>query len=180
MDLATTIDFTPARDQTELPYLIDTYSTMLYRFCRSLTYSKEDAEDLFQETWIFALRKPQKLQGAQNPQSVLCQAALALWKSQQRKYARRRRIAPEVPLDFAIESGEDLEAALLRRTETEFVRCLVAQLPDKFRIPLILYYTLEMGVADIAKTLNIPPGTVKSRLFSARQEIKKGWLAYES
>ncbi|MCL2828842.1 MAG: RNA polymerase sigma factor [Oscillospiraceae bacterium] len=180
MDLATAIDFTPAQDKADIPCLIDTYSTMLYRFCRSLTYSKEDAEDLFQETWIFALRKPQKLQMAKSPQSFLCQTALSLWKSQQRKYARRKRIAPEVPLEFAIDSGENLEEALLRRTETEFVRNLVTQLPEKFRVPLILYYTLEMGVADIAKTLHLPPGTVKSRLFSARQEIKKGLLAYES
>ena len=47
-------------------------------------------------------------------------------------------------------------------------------LPEKFKIPVILYYTIEMNVSDIALTLKLPAGTVKSRLFKARKLIKKG------
>jgi len=50
----------------------------------------------------------------------------------------------------------------------------VEALPEKFKIPVILYYTIEMNVSDIALTLKLPAGTVKSRLFKARKLIKKG------
>ena len=178
MELTRMMDCTPAQEKREIAYFIDTYSTMLYRFCRSLTYSIESAEDLFQDTWFHLLRKPEKLQTASSPQSFLCQAALFLWKSEQRKYARRKRIAPEAPLDTAIDSGQNLEENLLRQTEREFVQDLVENLPEHLRLPLVLYYTLEMDIAEIAKALDLPSGTVKSRLYYARQEIKKGWLEH--
>ena len=179
MDLADTMDFIPTQDRADISSFIDTYGTMLYRFCRKLTYSKEDAEDLFQETWYRVLQKPKKLRLAEHPQSYLCAAALYLWKSQQRKFARRKRLAPETPLDFALDSGQNLEGDLLRQAERRLVQDLVDQLPDKFRIPLLLYYNMEMDIAEMANILDLPPGTVKSRLYYARQEIKKGLLKHE-
>ena len=166
-------------NQPDVASLIDAHSTMLYRFYRSLTYTKEDAEDLFQETWITVLRNPNILQEAAIAKSILCKSTLYLWKSRQRKYARRNRIAPEQPLDFEIADNQSLEEEYLGKAEKELVQSLVNELPEKFRTPLVLYYTLEMSVAEIAKTLEISPGTVKSRLFYARQEIKKGWLEHE-
>ena len=180
MNIAAAVDFSPATDRADISCLIDTHSTMLYRFCRSLTYCKEDAEDLFQEVWISVLQKPEKLQFRENPQNFLCAKTLYLWKSQQRKYARRKRIAPEIPVDFAMDSGQNLEEAFLRQSDTEFVRRLVGELSDRHRIPLILFYNLELDISEIAKILNLPQGTVKSRLFAARQEIKKGWLKHEN
>ena len=180
MEVHTVADFISSSEKEDSACLVDQHSTMLFRFCRGLTYSKEDAEDLFQETWVTLLKKPNKLASTANPQALLCQVALYLWKSQQRKYARRNRIAPTSPLSFDLPSTQNLEQALLNQAEKEFVQHLVNQLPDKYRIVLILYYTLEMDIAAIAKTLKLPAGTVKSRLFTARKEIKKGWQTYES
>ncbi|MCL2627911.1 MAG: RNA polymerase sigma factor [Oscillospiraceae bacterium] len=165
--------------KSEITGLIDEHSTVLYRFCRSITYSKEDAEDLFQETWIIVLQKPLKIDIAKSPQSFLCREALSLWKSKQRKYARRMRIAPQTPLDFDISSGQNVEDDFLKQAEKEFVQGLVDKLPEKYRIPIILHYNAQMDIADIARTLNLPPGTVKSRLFNARQKIRKGVDKYE-
>ena len=153
---------------------MDEYGGSIYRFCRSLTYSKEDAEDLFQETFLRALEQPEKLNASDNPQSFLFSTAFFLWKSWKRKYARRRRLAPLEPLDDFVESGIDLENSYLIQEENEMVRKLVEALPDKFRIPTLLYYTVEMKVSDIAKVLNLPAGTVKSRLSKARRLIGEG------
>ena len=180
MDLLIISDAAPAHDRPDVACLIDMHSTMLYQFCRKMAYSKEDAEDLFQETWLRVLRNPYKLQQVGSPQSFLCATALSLWKSQQRKYARRRRIAPEQPLEFPVDSGQDLEESLIRHAEQEFVQALIDQLPEKFRIPLIMHYTLELDIAEISKALHLPPGTVKSRLFYARKEIEKGWKKHEN
>lgn len=179
MDIAET-DFVRTHDKTDIACLIEAHSTALYRFCRSMTYSKEEAEDLFQETWISALQKPEKLQAAESPLSFLCRIALYLWKSRQRKYARRKRLAPEISVDLAMDSGQNVEGDVLRQVEKEFVQSLVGDLPERYRIPLILFYNAEMSITEIAKTLGLPAGTVKSRLFCARQEIKKGWQKYEN
>ena len=51
---------------------------------------------------------------------------------------------------------------------------------EKLRLPVLLFYTAEMSVADIAAAIKCPEGTVKSRLHSARTEIKKKMEVYEN
>jgi RNA polymerase sigma-70 factor (ECF subfamily) len=158
--------------------LADEYAAVVYRFCRSLTYSKEDAEDLFQETFLRAFEQLPKIKVSANPQGFLFSAAIFLWKSQKRKYARRNRLAPAGTLpESAADGGAGLEDALLAEEETRVVRELVDSLPEKLKIPIILHYTNEMSVPDIASTLRMPAGTVKSRLFKARKLIEKGLVA---
>lgn len=154
--------------------LVDRYGGPVYRFCRSLTWSKEDAEDLFQETFLRTLEKPLTFQAAQNPQALLFSTVMFLWKSWKRKYARRSRLAPAGTLDETVPSGLDLEAGCLARDEAWQVRQLVNALPEKYKIPIILYYTLELDVAGIAETLGIPEGTVKSRLHKGRKLVARG------
>ena len=67
----------------------------------------------------------------------------------------------------------DTEEDIIKK-ETEYeVNLVVRKLDDKFRLPIIMYYTAQMSVDEIAKSLKIPKGTVKSRLHKARQIIKK-------
>lgn len=154
--------------------LMDEYGNSVYRFCRSLTYSKEDADDLFQETFFRAFEQQSKVSVSDNPQSFLFSTSLYIWKSWKRKYARRKRLAPVEPLDENIASSVEMEDAFIAREEIRIVRELVEALPVKFKIPIILYYTIEMSVPDIALTLKLPAGTVKSRLFKARKLVEKG------
>ena len=154
--------------------LVDEYSDSVYKFCRSLTYSREDAEDLFQETFFRAFEQLPKVYASDNPQGFLFSTAVFIWKSWKRKYARRNRLAPSAPLDETVASGVSMEDSYMAQEELRFVRELVEALPDKFKIPVILYYTMEMSVPDIALSLKLPAGTVKSRLFKARKLIEKG------
>ena len=166
---------------TESPYgiskalLVSQYNDAVYRFCLSLVYRREDADDLFQDTYTHALSKIDKINESKNPQSFLFATAASLWKSQKRKFARRNRIAPEVEWDDACDSGMDgMEEQVLAKEETLLVRRLVSILPDKMRIPVIMYYSAEMSVMDISEALKMPIGTVKSNLSRARVIIKKG------
>ena len=161
------------RAKVDTDALADTYGPMLYRFCRSLAFSKEDAEDLFQDTFLKALERPGKLLA--DPKGHLFSTALSLWRSRKRKAARRARIAPEGPLeDRDVPGGDDPEASLLAREEERRVRQAVAALPETYRLPLVLYYSMDMKVNDIARTLSLPAGTVKRRLHTARALVEKG------
>ena len=160
--------------------LAEKYGDALYKFCRSLAYSKEDAEDLFQETFLKAFERPDKISGQENPGGFLFSTALYIWKSRKRKYARRKRIAPIEHLDENIIGQINIEDEYAAREEIRIVRALVEALPEKFKVPVILYYSAEMDIKDIAKTLEIPAGTVKSRLFTARKIIEKGLIRLEN
>jgi RNA polymerase sigma-70 factor (ECF subfamily) len=157
--------------------LVDETGDSLYRFCRRITCSKEDADDLFQDSYLAAFSQMGKVAEAENPLGFLLSTAAYLNKSWRRKFARRNRIAPMTELFEETDSGPasaNAEDEYLASEEKRMVRRLTAALPDKYKIPVALYYTLEMGAPEIAKTLNIPVGTVKSRLHKARQIIAKG------
>jgi RNA polymerase sigma-70 factor (ECF subfamily) len=85
-----------------------------------------------------------------------------------------------VPVGELCENVPDntsLEDNFLAGEETRLIRDIVAGLPEKFKIPIVLHYTSEMSVPDIASVLGLPDGTVKSRVFKARKLIEKGLRA---
>jgi RNA polymerase sigma-70 factor (ECF subfamily) len=166
--------FQEETSRSRLADLVDEYGDSVYKFCRSLAYSKEDADDLFQETFLRVFENPHKINACDNPQSFLFSTVIFVRKSRKRKYARRNRIAPISALDETAASDDDLENGVIMREEARIVRNSVKSLPEKFRIPIILHYTMEMNVSDIARAMRLPAGTVKSRLFKARKLIEKG------
>ena len=152
--------------------LIENHGDGLYKFCLKLTYSKADADDLFSETILKVLQKPDKILKTEYPERLLLRMASYLFKSSQRKYARRRRLVPVVPLDEKVVDTVDVQTAVISNDVWQKLNELVDELPEKFRLPLIFYYTLEMSVSEIAKTLKIPDGTVMSRLKRGRERLK--------
>lgn len=112
-----------------------------------------------------------------NPKSFLISIALRLWKNKKRKYAWRMRIAGTESL--IEETVENLEAEncpveeMIQKEIQRQVRKAVAGLEEKYRIPVYLFYTVQMSVAEISKTLKIPEGTVKTRLYKARKLLKE-------
>ena len=154
--------------------IVNSYGDQIFNFCRKLTYSKEDAEDLCQETFMRIFEQMHKLNSSDNPRGFLFSTALYIWKSKKRTYARRNRIAPVQSLDDDMVSDMDVEHSIMAQENSRLVREIVHDLPNKFKIPIILYYSAEMDLPDIAITLKLPVGTVKSRLHRARKAIEKG------
>ena len=174
MEILRAIKVNQAISHDKFTALMDEYGNSVYRFCRSLTYSKEDADDLFQETFLRAFEQQSKVSVSDNPQNFFFSTSLYIWKSWKRKHARRKRLAPVELVDENIANNVEMEDAFIAQEEIRIVREVVEALPDKFKIPVILYYTMEMSVPDIALTLKLPAGTVKSRLFKARKLVEKG------
>jgi len=161
----------------ELEKCIDEFGTEIYRFCMKLCMDKENAEDLYQQTFLKALESDMELDWEQNPKALFFSFAYNLWKSEQRKNARRSTLVPCANFDEANEnelrSEENIEENIFRQELIVEINKIIENLPEKFRIPLILYYLFEQPVDEIAKEIKKPPGTVKSRLFKGRRLIKK-------
>lgn len=155
--------------------LVDEHGTAVYRFCHKLTRNQTDADDLYQETFLAALEKCHTIDQNRNPKAYLLSIAVTIWKNNCRKFARRQRLAPTVPLEEADQAQGrlDVEELVITADIHRSIRAITDDLGDKYRIPIYLYYTLEMDVASIADVLGIPSGTVKSRLHKARALIQK-------
>ena len=81
-----------------LETLIDLHGKAVYNFCRQLSFSREEAEDLYQETFLKAVEKIDKLEKFENPKSFFISLAISIWKSSKMKFVRRRRIAPRLSM----------------------------------------------------------------------------------
>ncbi len=164
-------------DAREIERCIDEFGTEIYRFCLKLCLDKADAEDLYQLTFLKALENEWTLDWEQNPKALFFSLAHNLWKSDRRKQARRSRIAPCSNLDDEMEtvlhSGESIEENFYRQELIAEVKEIIQMLPEKFRVPLILFYLSDCSIEQIAQIVKKPPGTVKSRLFKGRSLIKK-------
>lgn len=164
---------------TELEACITNYGTAIYSFCRQLTQNRQEADDLYQDTFLKATELSGKINDADNPKSYLLSVALLIWKNKKRKFAWRMRIAPMHPLsddlkeENAAPLGHSPEEQAIRQEEIQLVRQAVGRLPNRLKIPVLLFYMEDLPVAEIAILLNIPEGTVKSRLYQARKKLKK-------
>lgn len=161
----------------EIERCIDEFGTDIYRFCMKLCMDKSNAEDLYQQTFLKSLESEWTLGWEQNPKALFFSLAYNLWRSDIRKQARRSSIAPSINLDSENEnllySGENIEEDFFQQELIEETNKIIKSLPEKIRVPIILFYLSELSVEQIAETIKKPSGTVKSRLFKGRSLIKK-------
>lgn len=161
----------------EIEKCIDGFGADVYRFCLKLCPDKVDAEDLYQQTFLKALETEESLDWENNPKALFFSFAYHLWKSDRRKWARRNAIAPSGSFDEAEETvlhtEESVEEGYLQKELKVQIRQIMQTLPEKFQVPLLLYYLSDCSIEQIAAIIRKPPGTVKSRLFKGRTLMKK-------
>ncbi|MDE7425268.1 MAG: RNA polymerase sigma factor [Lachnospiraceae bacterium] len=165
-------------DMIQLEQCINEYGKEIYSFCSQITRNRQEAEDLYQDTFLKALELGEKIDYRRNPKSYFVSIALRIWKNRKRKFAWRKRIAGTVELvEEAVseESGKEgsAEDIVLEKEWKEEVKKAVDRLDEKYRIPVYLFYTLEFSIGQIGKIMKLPEGTVKSRLHKARKLLKQ-------
>lgn len=165
---------------TEISTLVSSYGKDIYNFCRQLTHNKEEADELYQDTFMKAIELCQKINAKNNPKSYLLSIALRLWKNHKRKTAWRNRIAPMESYqdestfeDISTELLKSPEYSILENEKKEMVLQAVKSLKENHQSVVYLYYTAEMSMKEIGVILNLPEGTIKSRLYKARINIRK-------
>lgn len=140
----------------------------LFRAAWALCGSRQDAEDLVQETYARVLAKPRFLR-SEDDLGYLLRTLRNTFLNQKRTESRRLRTAP-LPdeLDVVADPhATDPETAL----ETGEVYAAVAALPPDYRDVLVAVDVTGLSYKETAQALRIPQGTVMSRLYRARQQI---------
>lgn len=155
--------------------LITSLGDSLWTFCLRLTCNKFEAEDLYQDTMVKALELKDKIDFDRNPRAYIYSLAVSINKNRFRKILRRREIAPifHYDLNFIEDTREDIESKIIQDEERINIDRAINKLSEKQRAVILMFYMEELSIKDIAYYLNIPEGTVKSRLNAGRKILKE-------
>lgn len=151
----------------DLPVLVRQYSGLLYRYAFRLSGCAAEAEDLTQQTFLTAHRKLDQLRDIGQAKGWLC----AILRTTYLKNLRKRGSGQSVSLEGLPEvEGESIADPQL---DSEELNQLLNELPDEFRIPIILFCFQDFSYKEIADQLEIPVGTVMSRLARGKSHLRK-------
>lgn len=163
----------------ELAECIDQYGRDIYSFCRHLTGSVQEADELYQDTWLKTVELLEHLDCAGNIKSFCLSVSFRIWKNKKRKFAWRRRIAgmqdylDDERQEYLPDESPTSEERVLEEERNRLVWKAVYELPEKLKTVILLFYMEDLNTSQIAEVLKVSPGTVKSRLYHARQQLKK-------
>jgi len=142
--------------------LIHTYKYSMYRLAKSMVSNQEDAEDIVSESIIRAYMKIHTLKRNDIFKSWLLKIVI------NESYHFLRKNSKVIPL-----KEEDLKKQSYEDTyNDDELSKAINTLEDNHRIVTYLFYYEDMSLNDIAKLLDIPVGTVKSRLSRAKEKLK--------
>ena len=152
-----------------LPHVPD-----LYRIARRLGVTASDAEDLVQETCLRAFRTQDQLRRPDAARTWL----FAVFRSVFLRAAAKHRAAGStspIPLEVLPlpARGDDAREAELEWATLEDVRAAILRLPLVYREALLLAHVAGFSYRELAQILEVPLGTVMSRLFRARRLIRE-------
>jgi RNA polymerase sigma-70 factor (ECF subfamily) len=164
-------------DPEALAAVLTRYQNRLYRFLLRLTHQPAEAEDLFQQTWLRIAERHRQYNPRQSFEAWLFTVARNL------AIDHLRRVRPQ-SLDIATDEGatlaEQLPSAglsaldkLLARERAERVLAALQQLPVPYREVLVLRFEEELQLEEIARVVDAPLSTVKTRLARGLERMRR-------
>ncbi len=159
----------PGRDPAFFQKVVNQYYEDLYRFAMSLAKSTADASDLTQETFFVFAAKGSQLRDKSKAKSWL-------FTTLYHEFLRRRRKDGRLVFTEDAESYDGRDASQSegdKRFDSQLVLEALSTLDENYRVPLTLFYLQGMAYKEIAEMLDVPIGTVMSRLSRAKSALRK-------
>lgn len=157
------------RDEVRLRRIFDEQFTFIWRYLRRMGLSEADADDGTQRVFVVLARKLDTIDTSKE-RAFLCGTAVRVFSEIRRARIRRREVAGDAvaePIDHAL-GPDDLADQQRARALLDTV---LDQMDEKVRSVFVLFELEEMSTAQIAEMLELPPGTVASRLRRARESF---------
>lgn len=153
----------------ELRRWVDDHLDFVARVLRNAGTPAADVDDAVQRTFIVAARRFDDVRPG-SERGFLLQIALHVAAHVRRAVARRREVpSSEMPERIHVDTPEHLT---LMKRERQLLERLLDRLPEDLRTVFVLFEFEELTMAEIAEALQIPPGTVASRLRRAREQFR--------
>ncbi len=169
-------------DAYALEKLFEKYHNLAYYIALKICHCDADAEDIVQESFIEIERSIHKLN---EPKYFKAWLNRIIFSKSTRLFRKNKDVNMRPYDDISLSQITEERRYLLPKQESKFqsdrevMLSFVDQLPDKLRVTLYLMYFEELSVKEIAMILQIPDGTVKSRISSAKTELRTMIRSYE-
>ena len=152
---------------------LDALSTLLHSFAYNLTKNTEDAKDLYQETAFRVITNKDKFRPATNLKACCFTIMKNIFINNYRRKSKANTIIDSTDNMYFINSGDaiisnDANSNILM----DELKAMIVSLEDAIRVPFEMHYE-GFKYQEIADELELPLGTVKSRIFFARRALKE-------
>ena len=148
--------------------LVEAWYSPLYRFAYSLAGNEFEAADLTQDTFLIWARKGESLRDPAKSKSWLF---TTLYREFLRQRKRGSRITPQEP-DVLSAISPTIPPNQIRELDASLAVDALAEIDPIFREPITLFYLEDFSYKEIAETLDLPIGTVMSRLSRGKEQLK--------
>ena len=154
------------------------HTRFLYNVALKYMGNQYDAEDLVQETMYAAFRNFGQLREESKCRSWLFAILRSNFLREKRQSVKRPLLSKNDTYLEVLEgvAQSDICRDYEKKSESKAVRQCLEQLPEKYKTVLILFFLEDMSYQDISETIDVPIGTVMSRLSRAKQQMKKEML----
>lgn len=149
--------------------LVDRYYAALYRFALSLAKNGAEASDLTQETFYMWASKGHQLRDGSKVKSWLF---TTLYRAYLSTYRHGTKF-PHVELDDAAAEMPSVAPSIMAELDGTTVVEALGKVDEVFRAPLTLFYLEELSYREIADVLEVPIGTVMSRLSRGKAQLRE-------
>ena len=152
----------------DISALVEQNYEAAYRFAYRLAGTAHEAEDLTQQAFLDAQRKLDTLRDPAKSQAWLFMIVRNLYRRRLRDRGTHREVSVDPDFDLTDGSGA-VETATLN---SDSLQQVLDELPSEFRDALVLFYFRELSYREIAEQLDVPIGTVMSRLSRGKQQLR--------
>ncbi|HVN52695.1 MAG TPA: RNA polymerase sigma factor [Anaerolineaceae bacterium] len=154
--------------------LVQTYQPPVFRLALSILDDPQEAEEAAQDTFVAAIRALDTYRGDSSFTTWLYSITINTCRMHLRKGRSRRRLfqALQSLFEWNRTTTFRIEERVVQNETNSTIWKAVQELDEKHRVPIILHYYHDLPTNEIAEILEISPGTVHSRLHTARVRIQ--------
>jgi RNA polymerase sigma-70 factor (ECF subfamily) len=162
-------------DPLAIEVLIRRYQNYVFRLCFLVMRNEQDAEDMTQETFVRAFRALPRFEIREGTsfEAWLYRVAVNACRSRMRRKWYQVLPWPDPAPQMVSEPEEQPDRRVMRGEQRDEILAAIDTLGEKHRLVVILRYYGGLSNEEIAQALNIPCGTVRSRLHVARRRLKE-------
>ncbi len=155
--------------------LVDRFGPRVYAIAYHFTMKREDAEELSQEIFLKVFENLHRYDGGFPLVAWVLSVSRNLCIDRYRRKKRERsfRFVSDEAVASLLKSDDDPASAALKKERTKLLFSALAEIPEDLAEILVLRDLNGLAYDEIGKALDLPDGTVKSRLFRARAEVAR-------
>jgi RNA polymerase sigma-70 factor (ECF subfamily) len=158
-------------DSSAFEPIVRKYQDRVYNLCRYMLQDPQDAQDAAQDVFLKSYRGLKNFRPDSSLYTWICRIAVTTCLDYRRK--SRREASRSEPLSEDLPSGEHSPHRLYESKKiTESIQLALQKLPEKLRAAIVLREIEELSYEEIAEVLHTSPGTVKSRISRAREQLR--------